>query len=109
MPMKEAMWLVLTAKRISAAEARRVGLINAVVPRGQALERARALAQDMLACAPLALEASKQVMLQSVAEPDLEAAMKKSYPAAQRMLASDDAREGPRAFAEKRKPRWLAR
>jgi enoyl-CoA hydratase/carnithine racemase len=109
MPMKEAMWLVLTAKRISAAEARRVGLINEVVPRGQALERARELAQGMLACAPLALEASKQVMLQSVAEPDLEAAMKKSYPAAQRMLASDDAREGPRAFAEKRKPRWQAR
>ena len=109
MPMKEAMWLVLTAKRISAAEARRIGLINEVVPRGQALERARAVAQEMLACAPLALEASKQVMLQSVGEPDLAAAMKKSYPAAQRMLASEDAREGPRAFAEKRKPRWQGR
>jgi len=109
MPMKEAMWLVLTAKRISAAEARRVGLINEVVARGQALQCARALAQDMLACAPLALEASKQVMLQSVAEPDLAAAMTKAYPAAQRMLASEDAREGPRAFAEKRKPRWQGR
>lgn len=109
LPMKEAMWLALTAKRIAAAEARRIGLINEVVPRGEALERARALAQDMLACAPLALEASKQVMLQSVAEPDLAAAMKRSYPAAQRMLASEDAREGPRAFAEKRKPRWQGR
>ena len=109
MPMKEAMWLVLTAKRIPAAEARRIGLINEVVPRGQALARAKVLAQDMLACAPLALEASKQAMLESVAEPDLAAAMKRSYPAAQRMLASEDAREGPRAFAEKRKPRWLGR
>ena len=109
MPMKEAMWLVLTAKRIPADEARRISLVNEVVPRGMALERAQALARDMLACAPLALEASKQVMLQSVAEPDLAAAMRRRYPAAERMLASEDAKEGPRAFVEKRKPRWLAR
>lgn len=109
MPMKEAMWLVLTGKRIPAGEARRIGLVNEVVPRGTALDRARALAGDLLACAPLALEASKQVMHQSLAEPDLAAAMRKTYPAAERMLTSEDAKEGPRAFAEKRKPRWLAR
>ncbi len=109
MPMKEAMWLVLTGKRIDAMEARRIGLVNEVVPRGAALAGAQALAREMLACAPLALEASKQVMLQSVAEPDLAAAMAKHYPAAERMLASEDAREGPLAFAEKRKPRWLGR
>ncbi len=109
MPMKEAMGLVLTARRIGAEDARRIGLINDVVPRGAAWEGARALAQDILACAPLAVEASKQVMLQSVAEPDLAAAMTRRYPAAERMLASEDAREGPRAFAEKRAPRWLGR
>lgn len=109
MPMKDAMWLVLTAKRIPADEARRISLVNEVVPRGTALDRAKAIARDMLACAPLALEASKQVMLQSVTEPDLEAAMRKTYPAAERMLASEDAREGPRAFAEKREPQWRAR
>lgn len=109
MPMKEAMWLVLTAKRIPADEARRIGLVNEVVPRGTALERAKALASDLLACAPLALEASKQVMHLSLAEPDLAAAMRTKYPAAERMLASEDAKEGPRAFAAKRKPRWLAR
>ncbi len=43
MPMKEAMWLVLTAKRIPADEARRIGLVNEVVPRGMAMERAQAL------------------------------------------------------------------
>ena len=109
MPMKDAMWLVLTAQRISANEARRFCLVNEVVPRGAALDRAKAIARDMLECAPLALEASKQVLLQSVAEPDLAAAMRRHYPAAARMLASEDAREGPRAFAEKRKPQWRGR
>ena len=109
MPMKEAMWLVLTGKRIATAEARKISLINEVVPRGTALERATTVAREMLECAPLALEASKQVMLLSVAEPDLAAAMRKRYPAADRMLASEDAKEGPRAFAEKRKPRWQGR
>ena len=109
LPMKEAMWLVLTAQRIDAEEARRVGLINRVVPRGQALAAAKEVARGMLACAPLALEASKQVMLQSGGQPSLEAAMRAHYPAAQRMLESEDAREGPRAFAEKRKPQWQGR
>ncbi len=109
MPMKDAMWLALTAKRIAADEARRVGLVNEVVARGGALKRAQAIARDMLECAPLALEASKQVMLQSVAEPDLAAAMRRKYPAAERMLASEDAKEGPRAFAAKRKPQWRGR
>ena len=109
MPMKDAMALVLTGKRISAEEARRVSLVNEVVPRGEPLARAKAIARDMLACAPLALQASKQVMLESLAEPGLEAAMRRSYSAAERMLASDDAKEGPLAFAEKRKPRWTGR
>lgn len=109
MPMKAAMWLVLTGKRIAADEARRIDLVNEIVPRGMALARAREIAQDMLDCAPLSLEASKQVMHQSIAEPDLAAAMRRRYPAAERMLGSEDAREGPRAFAEKRKPRWLGR
>lgn len=109
MPMKDAMWLVLTAKRILAADAKRVSLVNDIVPRGNALEAAKALARQMLECAPLALEASKQVLLESANEPNLEAAMHREYPAARRMLESEDAREGPRAFAEKRKARWLGR
>jgi len=109
MPMKDAMWLVLTGRRIPASEAKRVSLVNEVVGRGEALVAAQRLATEMLACAPLALVASKQVMLQSLAEPDLAAAMQRKYPAAERMLGSEDAQEGPRAFAEKRAPRWLGR
>jgi enoyl-CoA hydratase/carnithine racemase len=109
MPMKQAMWLALTGRRITADEARRLGLINQVV-RAKDLERCvRTVAEDLLECAPLALEATKQVMLQGLAEPDLAKAIGARYPAAERMLASEDAREGQRAFAEKRTPRWSGR
>lgn len=106
MPIKDAMMLMLSARRIDAWEARRVSLINDVVPGAQLMQAARALADEILRCAPLAVQASKQVMLQSMAEPDLGAAIEARYEAVERMLASEDAREGPRAFAEKRRPRW---
>lgn len=108
-PLKQAMWLALTGKRISARDAKAIGLVNEVVPAAELMPRVRALAQDMLACAPLAIEASKQVMLQSLAHGDLAAALAATYPAAERMLASEDAAEGQRAFAEKRKPNWRGR
>lgn len=109
MPMKDAMWLVLTSERITAAEAARLRLVNEVVPAGQLMARAREVAGLILQGAPLAVLASKQVLLQSQGHADLAEAMQARYEAAERMLASDDAREGPAAFAEKRLPRWLGR
>jgi crotonobetainyl-CoA hydratase len=109
LPMKEAMGLALTAKRIGAAEAQRIGLINEVVPAAELQSAVRAMADEILACAPLSIEATKQVLLQSLAEPDLEKAIRAKYPAVERMLASEDAREGQWAFAEKRKPVWRGR
>lgn len=109
LPLKQAMGLVLTGKRIGAAEACRIGLVNEVVPAVELMPRVCALADELLACAPLSLEASKQAMLRGLAEPDLAAAINAQYPAAERMLASEDAREGQRAFIEKRKPHWRGR
>ncbi len=109
LPLKYAMELVLTGRRFGAEEAKQIGLINAVVPRGELKARVRAMAQAIIEGAPLAVEASKQVMLQSLAMPDLQTALRAKYPAAERMLASEDAKEGQRAFVEKRKPRWQGR
>lgn len=86
-----------------------MGLVNEVVPQADLKARAMALSGELLDMAPLALEASKQVMLQSLACPDLATAMNAEYPAAKRMLASEDAVEGQRAFMEKRKPVWKGR
>jgi enoyl-CoA hydratase/carnithine racemase len=109
LPLKYAMELVLSGRRFGAEEAKRIGLINDVVPRTELKARARALAQSIIAGAPLAVEASKQVMLQSLALPDLATALRARYPAAERMLASEDAVEGQRAFVEKRMPHWQGR
>jgi crotonobetainyl-CoA hydratase len=108
-PMKDAMWLVLTAERIGTAQAASMRLVNEVVPRERLLPRAKAVAGLIMRCAPLALHASKQVMQDSARYPDLAEAMGARYELAQLMLASHDAVEGPMAFSQKRTPMWLGR
>jgi len=106
MPLKFAMDLALTGRRLTASEALQIGLINEVVPATDLEDRVRAKAKQIIAGAPLAIEASKRVMLESLQFSDLETALRHRYEAAERMLASEDAKEGQAAFVEKRAPHW---
>ncbi len=106
---KHAMGMLLTGRRVPAEEALAMGLVNEVVPEGEALAGARRWAEMILECAPLSVRASKRVAQETLAHATLEAAVESSYPAVRTVLKSDDFQEGPRAFAEKRKPDWKGR
>jgi len=108
-PLKQAMGMLLTGRRVSAEEGLRMGFVNEIVPRGEALAGARAWAEQILECAPLSVRASKRVARETLAHPTLEAAEQASYPSIRTVMKSEDFREGPRAFAEKRRPDWKGR
>lgn len=108
LPRAVAMELLLTGRRMNAIEAASYGLVNEVVPGSELLAAARALAGRLLAAAPLAIAAIKEVMHATEGQ-DLAAAyrtLRGGLPAYTRMLGSEDAQEGPRAFMEKRLPDW---
>jgi enoyl-CoA hydratase/carnithine racemase len=107
--LKQALGMILTGRRVSAAEGKALGFVNEVVPAGEALAVARRWASQILECSPMAIRASKEVVHHSLDEPTLEAAMTRTYPAAEANLASHDYIEGPKAFAERRKPEWRNR
>ena len=109
LPDKIAMGLLLTGRQFSAQEALAFGLVNEVVPAGKLDSVVRTWVEEMLACAPLALRATKQVARRNLDFLTLAEALRGDYPAATAMLNSDDAEEGPRAFAEKRVPLWRGR
>ena len=108
LPLKVAMGLLLTGRLIGAAEAHRVGLVNEVVPRGQVMAAAERWAGEILECAPLAVQATKQAATQDLVEV-IEAGRSRLYPLQAQLRQSEDFVEGPRAFAEKRKPVWTGR
>lgn len=104
--LKQAMGMMLTGRRVSAEEGMRLGFVNAVTE-GDVLALARQWAAEILACSPMAVRATKDAVLRGLETP-VERAMTEqwSYPALAAMLASQDAVEGPAAFAEKRPPAW---
>jgi crotonobetainyl-CoA hydratase len=112
LPFFIAMDLLLTGRRMGAAEATYFGLVNNVVPSGDLMEKAHSLARDIAEKAPLAVAALKEI-IRSTEHLSVEQAfaMTRSgpLPAYRRMLVSEDFREGPRAFAEKRKPSFVGR
>src|SRR5215467_4968192 len=107
-PLKLAMGMILTGRQISAAEAARIGLVNEVVKAADLLATAERWAREMSECSPLAVQASKQAALQGLGRPVAEAMMA-HYPLVRKLFTSEDVVEGPRAFAEKRKPVWRGR
>lgn len=106
---KNALGMILTGRRVSAAEGKELGFVNEVVPEGQALEAAKRWAGLILECSPMAIRASKQSVYRSLDEPTLQAAMTTTYSAVQANIDSQDYVEGPKAFAERRKPNWQNR
>ena len=104
-PKGIALELILTGATLSAERAGALGLVNRVVAPGTALESAVALARDIAANAPLALRVSKQIVNESPRWPP-EERFDRQRALADPVFDSEDAKEGARAFAEKRAPVW---
>jgi enoyl-CoA hydratase len=104
-PYHVAMEIALTGGHFAAAQLREVGLINSLVPAGQALEGAKALAVRVAKNAPLALAATKRVVVES-ADWSADEAFAKQGAITAPVFTSADAREGALAFAERRAPEW---
>jgi enoyl-CoA hydratase len=107
-PYCQAMDILLTGRQLTADEALSIGLIGRVVPAGEALAEAKKVAERIAENGPLAVQAIKRSVLETEGLPEKEALAKEleiGWP----ILATEDAKEGPRAFGEKRKPNFKAR
>jgi crotonobetainyl-CoA hydratase len=106
--IKQAMGPLLTGRNISAREAMAIGFVSEIAV-GDALDEAVAeTCRQIIACAPLAVRLTKALAMWGLDQPTLADALagQSEQPAFRRWMASEDAREGPNAFAEKRTPEW---
>lgn len=105
MPLKPAMGYMLTGRHIPAQRAYDLGLVNEVVPLDKLDETVDGYVQDILACAPLSIRATREMAMRGL-DHSLPEAFYGEYEWEKRRRRSPDASEGPRAFAEKRQPNW---
>ncbi len=101
----QAIELILTGERISAQQAHQLGLVNQVVPAAELMPTARTLATRICANAPLAVRESLAIAKHAHEWSEQEA-WARTRQALTRVMQTADAQEGPRAFAEKREPKW---
>ncbi|MBI3760250.1 MAG: crotonobetainyl-CoA hydratase [Chloroflexi bacterium] len=112
LPRPIAMEMLLTGRRMGAEEAARWGLVNAVTTPGELMGKAREFADAVIRAAPLAIAAVKEVTRATEAlgaHASYELLRSGKLTAYEKMLTSEDAKEGPQAFAEKREPVWKGR
>lgn len=107
-PRAIALEMLMTGAPISAARAYELGLVNAVVPSAELMSRALQLAEAIAANGPLAVRAAKKAVDEGAGLP-LDEALALEQKLSKTLFATSDAAEGPRAFAEKRAPRFEAR
>jgi enoyl-CoA hydratase len=107
-PFPAAMEFLLTAERFPASRALELGLLNEIVPEDELLDRAEDWARRITANAPLAVAATKESVLRCL-ELNLPEAYKLESEISGRIFSTEDAKEGPKAFAEKRAPVWKGR
>jgi enoyl-CoA hydratase/carnithine racemase len=107
-PLKIAMGMLLTGRRIPAQEAYRIGLVNEVVPLADLLAAARRWAGEISQCAPLSVQATKEAVMAGL-DLSLGAAIALVPRTMARALVSEDQVEGVNAFLERRSPRWSGR
>lgn len=108
LPLKTAMGHLLTGRRLSAQRAYALGLVNEVVPASELDVCVTGWVDDILASAPLAVRAIKEVVTRSATLP-LDQAFAARYVWEERRMHSEDAHEGPLAFIDKRPPHWVGR